>query len=220
MMPEFPDVCGVSLGGGIPHNYNPSDPPLNLSPLKDLLERSHARLCEAAGRDLRLEIEPGRFFVAGSGSLITRVHDVKETRDNPKGQGVTFAMVDAGFVDLVRPVMYGSYHDIEVYTARDAGSVQQANRLAVAGPMCESGDVFTQQSGEMIAPRQMPLPEAGDIMAIRDGGAYGYSMSSNYNSLGRPPQIMLSEDGSLESFTRRETLEDLLRPECGETLEV
>jgi diaminopimelate decarboxylase len=213
MIPAFPDVTAVSLGGGLPWNYR-KDEALDLAALGAILRDAKAALERAAGRELRLEIEPGRYFVASSCTLVARVADVKKTRTNEKGTGETFAMVDAGFVDLVRPAMYGSYHRITI-PAREGGARQP---VCVAGPMCESGDVFTRGADDLLEPRDLPLPRRGDLLCLHDAGAYGYAMSSNYNSIGRAPQVWLEEDGSAALVSRRETLDDLLRSETEEAL--
>jgi len=211
LAPHFPHVQAISLGGGIPHNYREPDVQIPLEPLRALFAGCRAQLSTAAGRPLRLEIEPGRYYVAPACTLITRVADVKATRTNEKGRGANFVMVDAGFVDLVRPAMYGSYHGIEV-VGKDL-SDRPVEDVVVAGPLCESGDVFTRDEGELLRPRQMPLPQTGDLLAIRDAGAYGYAMSSNYNSIGRAPQLWLEDGGSVEMISRRETIDDLLKAE-------
>jgi diaminopimelate decarboxylase len=209
-LPRFPHVEGVSLGGGIPHNYrNPADQ-VPLEALRDLFAASRMEVSNAAGRPLRLEIEPGRYYVAPSCTLVTRVADVKATCTNEKGRGTTFVMVDAGFVDLVRPAMYGSYHGIEIV---GKNGDEPTEDIVVAGPLCESGDVFTRDETELLRPRQLPRPDTGDLITIRDAGAYGYAMSSNYNSVGRAPQMWLEADGSTQMISRRETLEDLLKAE-------
>ncbi|HEY2344227.1 MAG TPA: diaminopimelate decarboxylase [Chthoniobacteraceae bacterium] len=214
ILPRFPQVQAISLGGGIPHNYREPQVQVPLEPLRALFAGCRAQLSTAAGRPLRLEIEPGRYYVAPGCSLITRVKDVKLTRTNEKGLGATFAMVDAGFVDLIRPAMYGSYHRIEVIGA-DLEN-RPVEEIVVAGPLCESGDVFTRDEGELLRPRALPRPEAGDLLRLCDAGAYGYAMSSNYNSVGRAPQLWVEEDGSVEMISRRETLDDLLRAEVSE----
>lgn len=209
-LPRFPHVEGVSLGGGIPHNYRDPADQVPLDPLRELFANARKQVSDAAGRPLRLEIEPGRYYVAPSCTLVTRVADVKSTCTNEKGRGTTFVMVDAGFVDLVRPAMYGSYHGIEV-VGKDSSA--ETEEIVVAGPLCESGDVFTRDETELLRPRQLPRPAVGDLLTIRDAGAYGYAMSSNYNSIGRAPQLWLEEDGSTQVISRRETLEDLLKAE-------
>jgi diaminopimelate decarboxylase len=211
----MPALQAVSLGGGIPFNYRQREQQIALDPLRDLFRDCRARICDAAGRALRVEIEPGRYYVAPACTLVTGVSDVKTTRTNAKGSGEKFVMVDAGFVDLVRPALYGSYHEIAV-----AGAREDAPRegLVVAGPLCESGDVFTRNDAELLVPRQLPVPAPGDLLTIRDAGAYGYAMSSNYTSIGRAPQLWLEPDGSVEMISRRETLEDLVRTEVAEPL--
>jgi diaminopimelate decarboxylase len=210
MLPDFPELEAVSLGGGIPHNYRDPSATQPIHRLRELFIAAQQRLSQAAGRALRLEIEPGRYYVAPSCTLVTRVTDVKRTRDNDKGNGATFAMVDAGFVDLVRPAMYGSWHGISVVGRESEAPVES---VVVAGPLCESGDVFTRDDAELIQPRPLPAVAAGDLLAIRDAGAYGYAMSSNYNSIGKAPQLWLEEDGSVTQISRRETLEDILKAE-------
>ncbi len=215
LLPRFPEVTAVSLGGGIPHTYKETEPAVDITPLAELFAEAKAELEKAAGRPIRVEIEPGRYFVAPCATLVARVTDVKKTETNPKGPGRTFAMVDAGFVDLIRPAMYGSYHRMSVV---GSGAKNPDQDIVVAGPLCESGDVFTRDASELLAPRRLPRPEPGDFLCIHDGGAYGYVMSSNYNSIGRAPQIWLEEDGSARLISRRETVEDLLRIETDEAL--
>jgi diaminopimelate decarboxylase len=211
---DYPEIEAVSLGGGIPHPYRPDAPAIDLAPLASALRDAQARLSERAGRSLRLEIEPGRYMVAPSTALVTRVKDVKSTRTNEKGSGHTFAMVDAGFVDLIRPAMYGSYHYISVHGA-DPSAPQVP--VVVAGPLCESGDVFTRGADELLDPRPLPLPKRGDLLILHDAGAYGAMMSSNYISVGRAAQVWL-ENGQPYLISRRETLEDITRTECFERL--
>jgi len=215
MAKSFPDLEGFSLGGGIPHAYKEDAPAVEITRLGPLFAEARRRLCEAAGREVRVEIEPGRYFVASAARLVTRVRDVKQTRSNEKGSGQTFVMVDGGFVDLIRPAMYGSYHRM---TIEGRGAANPPENLVVAGPLCESGDVFTRDSSDLIAPRRLPRPEVGDLLVLHDGGAYGYVMSSNYNSIGRAPQVWLDEDGSALLVSRRETLDDILKAEVEERL--
>ena len=124
-------------------------------------------------------------------------------------------MVDAGFCDLIRPAMYGSYHPIRV-VGRPAGASKVP--VNIAGPLCESGDVFTRDSSELLAPRMLPMPRVGDLVALGDAGAYGYAMSSNYNSIGRAPQVWLEENGKATLISRRESVADVLKAETNQSL--
>ena len=218
---DFPALEAVNLGGGIPHPYRPDRPQIDLTPLGRILQHAQEHLSARAGRTLRVEIEPGRYFTAPSAVLVARVTDIKTTRTNDKGPGNTFVMVDAGFVDLMRPAMYGSYHHITVHPAVTDATHALADALpvplVVAGPLCESGDVFTRDAAELLDPRVLPLPRIGDLLVLHDAGAYGVQMSSNYNSLGRAPQVWL-EDGRTYLASRRETLADVVRAECFEPL--
>lgn len=206
---DFPDLEAVNMGGGIPHPYRPDVPAIDLAPVGRALAGARERLSRAAGRPLRLEIEPGRYCVAPAAVLVARVTDIKATRTNEKGAGHTFVMIDAGFTDLVRPAMYGAYHHITVH-----GAAAAAPRvpLVVAGPLCESGDVFTRDDRELLDPRPLPMPRIGDLLVLHDAGAYGVQMGSHYNSLGRAPQVWL-EDGRAYLAARRETLADIVAAE-------
>lgn len=209
----YPHLRAVNLGGGIPHPYRPGADPVDLRPLRRILAEAQTLLSERAGRPIRIEIEPGRFIVAPSAVLVTRVTDVKSTRANDKGPGHTFAMVDAGFTDLVRPAMYGSYHHITVYGAAAAPTTP----VVVAGPLCESGDVFTRDARDFLEPRELPPVKRDDLLILHDAGAYGVQMASYYNSLGRAPQVLI-DGGRTYLMSRRETLADITANECFEPI--
>jgi diaminopimelate decarboxylase len=211
---EFPQVEAVNLGGGIPYAYRPGAARYDFVGFRTLLVEAAATLARAAGRPIRVEIEPGRYAVAAAGLLVCRVKDIKETETNVKGPGHRFIMVDGGFNDLVRPAMYGAYHHISIV---GRGSARAPEPFVVAGPLCESGDVFTRDDKELLDPRQLPRPEVGDLLVLHDAGAYGAAMSSNYVSLGRAPQIFW-EDGRATLVARRETIDDVMRAECDEPL--
>ena len=214
LLPRFPDAVAVNFGGGIPHPYRPGKPAYDLAWLKPVLDEAVTRFAAVRGRPVRVEIEPGRYPVAGMGLLVCRVHDIKDTRSNEKGEGHRFVMVDAGFCDLVRPAMYGAYHHISIV---GKGSGRLPEPLVVAGPLCESGDVFTRDDHELLDPRLLPRPEPGDLLVLHDAGAYGAAMSSNYVSQGRVPQV-LWDAGRATLIARRETVEDLVATECDEVL--
>ena len=214
LVPAFPDLEAVNLGGGIPHPYRPGATAYDLDWYRPVLTDAVARLAAAAGRPIRVEIEPGRYGVAGMAILVTRVKDVKKTSANERGAGHEFVMVDAGFVDLVRPAMYGAYHHISIV---GAGATRTSEPFVVAGPLCESGDVFTRDDQELLVPRSLGRPDPGDLLVLHDAGAYGAAMSSNYVSMGRVPHV-LWDDNRASLISRREQLDDIVRLECNEPL--
>lgn len=214
LVPQLPDLEAVNLGGGIPHPYRPGAEPYDLDWYRPVLTEAVRRLGAAAGRPIRVEIEPGRYGVAGMAILVSRVKDLKKTRANERGPGHEFVMVDAGFVDLVRPAMYGAYHHISIV---GAGAARPPEPFVVAGPLCESGDVFTRDDRELLVPRPFGRPDVGDLLVLHDAGAYGAAMSSNYVSMGRVPQVLWDDHGAT-LISRREQLDDILRLECNEPL--
>jgi len=147
-----------------------------------------------AGLSLRVLIEPGRAIVARAGALVTRVLYVKETASK------NFVVADAAMNDLLRPALYSADHPIEPVVRR--GETFTAD---VVGPVCETGDFFVRDGA-------IDRPEEGDLLAIRNAGAYGFAMSSNYNFRPRSAEVLV-ESGSFRVIRRRETYEDLLRLE-------
>jgi diaminopimelate decarboxylase len=120
-----------------------------------------------------------------------------------------FALVDAGFNDLARPAMYGSFHRISAYTPDGSVRAGALRSTVVAGPLCESGDVFTQTAGGEVTPRELPQCEIGDLVVFHDAGAYGASMSSNYNSRPLIPEVWV--DGAQSKLIRRrQTVQELI----------
>jgi diaminopimelate decarboxylase len=144
-------------------------------------------------------------LVAESGALLAQVRAVKDMGRQH------FVLVNAGFSDLVRPAMYGGYHGIAVLpgAGSPALSERRTRPCVVAGPLCESGDVFTQAEGGDITPRELPSPQVGDWLVFEDAGAYGASMSSNYNSRPLIAEALL-EGASARLIRRRQSLEALL----------
>jgi diaminopimelate decarboxylase len=153
------------------------------------------------GHQLGLEIEPGRFLVAESGVLITEVRAVKDVGSNH------FVLIDAGFNELMRPSMYGSHHAMSVL--RRNGSQPTHRPCVIAGPLCESGDVFTQGDGGVVLPRELPSAQVGDLLVIHDTGAYGASMSSNYNTRPLIAEVLVDGDQT-RLIRRRQTVESLI----------
>ena len=124
-----------------------------------------------------------------------------------------FVLVDAGFSDLARPAMYGAHHGMEFIRADGTALAGATRPTVVAGPLCESGDVFTQGEGGVVLQRDLPAAQVGDLLVIHDTGAYGASMSSNYNSRGLIAEVLV--EGGSNSVTarlirRRQTVQELM----------
>ena len=203
----LPDLEFVNFGGGIGVPYRPTEKPIDLAVLGAMLSERFTAFCKEAKKELTLVLEPGRFPVAESGYLVSRVNTIKETPYEK-----TFAGVDTGFNHLVRPTMYGSYHHITNLSNPDGAQ----KPYYVAGNICESGDIFTRGDGEenSAAPRTLPEIRRGDLLALHNAGAYGYVMASEYNMRPRPPEVMLSK-GELTLARKAKTLEEIVSEGCG-----
>jgi diaminopimelate decarboxylase len=152
---------------------------------------------------VQLEIEPGRYLVAESGLLLAEVRAIKTVGGN------RFVLVDAGFDNLVRPAMYGSWHEISIVRRTGEAAPGPSVPTIVAGPLCESGDVFTQGEAGVVMPRDLPEASVGDLVVLHDTGAYGASMASNYNSRPYAPEVLV-DGGRPRLIRRRQTLDELL----------
>jgi diaminopimelate decarboxylase len=181
-------VEAIDLGGGYGISYG-AEQPLNLQRLAQGLEE------RLQGTPMRLIIEPGRSLVGDAGALITRVLYVK------RNQQKNFVVVDAGMSDLIRPTLYGSYHEI-VPVRKAAGTRFQVD---IVGPICETGDFLARD-------RDMPDVQPGDLLAVLTAGAYGFVLSSNYNSRPRPAEVWV-QGAEAELIRARETLAGLMEGE-------
>jgi diaminopimelate decarboxylase len=197
------DVRAISGGGGLPIPYRADDAGFDVAALHRQWDGARNEVASIVGHPVSLEIEPGRYLVGEAGMLVAEVRATKRMAGN------RFVLVDAGFNDLLRPAMYGSHHHIEVVKASGGAGSGATEPTVVGGPLCESGDVFTQAEGGVVVPRELPDAEVGDLVVIRDAGAYGASMASNYNSRGLAPEILL-DGGEPRLVRRRQTIEDLL----------
>jgi diaminopimelate decarboxylase len=178
----------LDLGGGLGVTYDDEKPPA----IKDYLEEIIVRI---GGRALSLALEPGRSIAANAGVLLTTVEYLKPTRHK------NFAIIDAGMNDNIRPSLYQAWQ--RALPLNQTASVEPL-MWDLVGPVCETGDFLAKD-------RQLAL-EAGDRIAIMSAGAYGFSMSSNYNSRPRPIEIMVDGD-QIHVIRERETIDDLLRGE-------
>ena len=176
----------LDLGGGLGVSYDGSAVP-------SADEYAAALLPVVRDSGLAIVLEPGRNIVAPAGALLSRVVDVKDRPD-----GKVFVILDAGMTELLRPMLYGSFHRIEPAALTPAKEI-----LAdIVGPLCESSDTLGKD-------RRLPRPEVGDLFAVLDAGAYGAVMASNYNRRLLAPEVLV-DDGRWEIIRRRQTLDDVL----------
>ena len=176
----------VDLGGGLGVSYDGS-------PVPAATDYAAALLPAVEGSGLKLLLEPGRNIMAPAGVLLSRVIDVKEQPD-----ARLFAILDAGMTELIRPMLYNAFHRIE-----HVGDVHRPDAdCDVVGPLCESSDTLGKD-------RRLPRPDVGDLMAVRDTGAYGAVMASNYNRRLMPSEVLV-QDGRWSVIRRRQTIDDLL----------
>jgi diaminopimelate decarboxylase len=168
-----------------------------------LWDAARQQVAQLLGHAITLELEPGRYLVAESGVLVTEVRATKQMGNNP------FVMVDAGFSDLARPSLYGSFHGMELIHADGTPVIGALQDTVVGGPLCESGDVFTQGEGGVVLTRPLPQAQVGDLLVLHDTGAYGASMSSNYNTRPLIPEVLI-ENGSSRLIRRKQTVAELL----------
>ncbi|MGY2194201.1 diaminopimelate decarboxylase [Pseudomonas pergaminensis] len=186
--------CGIylhhiDLGGGVGVRYRDEEPPL----IADYIQAVRERI---EGRDLTLMFEPGRYIVANAGVLLTQVEYLKHTEHKD------FAIVDAAMNDLIRPALYQAWMNVTAVTPRDS----EARAYDIVGPICETGDFLAKD-------RRLALEE-GDLLAVHSAGAYGFVMSSNYNTRGRTAEVLVDGDQAFE-VRRRETVAELY---AGESL--
>ena len=203
------DLQAISAGGGLSIPYREGGAVIDTAHYFGLWDAARQQAEALLGHGLHLEIEPGRFLVAEAGLLLAEVRATKNAGANH------FVLVDAGFNELMRPAMYGAFHAMEILP-RD-GVARPQRPSVVAGPLCESGDVFTQEDGGVVVPRDLAEARVGDLLLIHDTGAYGASMSSNYNSRPLIAEVLVEGDdpASARLIRRRQTVEELLALESG-----
>lgn len=192
------EIIDFGGGFGIPYHKYDGEAPLDMD---DLGRRLHALITEWSARTGyagRFIVEPGRYVVAECGIILTEANNVKFNGPN------CYVGTDVGFNVLARPAMYDSFHDFEIY-AGPAGTADRGEReQSIVGNICESGDVLAKK-------RLLPAIHEGDIIAILDAGAYGFSMSSSYTQRCRAAEVLIDMEGRARLIRRRETPEDLVR---------
>ena len=189
---EFKDLEFIDFGSGFKVAYKEGDHVTNVPELGQKLTTVFNEFCRQYGRKLEMHFEPGKFIVSDSGNLLVKVNVIKST------PSVTFVGVDSGLNHLIRPMMYDAYHDI-VNLSNPSG---EKKVYTIVGYICETDTIG--------ADRKLSDVREGDILAIKNAGAYGFSMASNYNSRLRPAEVLII-NGEPKLIRKRETFEDLLR---------
>ncbi|MGN0354601.1 MAG: diaminopimelate decarboxylase, partial [Muricoprocola sp.] len=195
---EFKGLRFVDMGGGfgIPYKKEFDEAPLDLKDLGSAIDKALYEFAEEYGEQIIFRIEPGRYISAESNVILSTVHSVKHNHDKK------FVGCDCGFNVLQRPIMYDSYHGVEVYRASDQKS-EKTETVSIVGNICESGDILAKD-------RELPEIYKDDVLGILDAGAYGFTMASNYNNRLRPAEIMIRENGEVVLTREREVLSDLM----------
>jgi len=189
---HFPDLQFIDFGSGFKVPYKPEDYFTDVNDLGTRLTTTFKDFCKTYGRDLELWFEPGKFLVSQSGTFLVKVNVIKQTT------ATVFVGVDSGMNHLIRPMLYNSYHHIT-----NVSNPEGKQRIyTVVGYICET-DTFGWD-------RKLSEVKEGDILAFQNAGAYGFTMSSNYNSRFRPAEVLVHK-GKDYLIRKRETLDDILR---------
>ncbi|WP_034258982.1 diaminopimelate decarboxylase [Altibacter lentus] len=189
---NFNDLEFIDFGSGFKVPYKKGDIETNIEELGEKLSTRFNAFCESYGKDLTLAFEPGKFLVSDAGQFLVKVNVVKQTTST------VFAQVDSGFNHLIRPMLYGSQHEIE----NISNPVGRERFYSVVGYICET-DTFANN-------RRIAEIREGDILAFHNAGAYCFTMSSNYNSRYRPAEVLWYK-GLAHLIRKRETFEDIIR---------
>jgi diaminopimelate decarboxylase len=196
----------ISAGGGLPTPYREEDERVDLKAYFELWDQTRRRLANEFRHDVTLELEPGRYIVAESGYLLAEIRAIKHMGSK------SYYLVDAVFNNLARPILYGAYHPIAICHRSEGSTSQELRQVVVAGPLCESGDIFTQEAGGYVSTRELPAASVGGFLIIGCAGAYGAVMGSNYNSKPLAPEVLIDQ-GRAYLVRKRQTFEDLIAGE-------
>ncbi len=195
---QWPSVELIDFGGGfgIPYRKYEGQPRLDMGDMGAQLHESISQWAKRTGYGGRFMVEPGRYVAAECGVLLGTVHAVKDNGTR------RFVGTDLGFNTLQRPMLYDAYHDVEIH--RHGGApVEQTMPQTVVGNICESGDIMVKECA-------LPEMREGDVLAMLDAGAYGFSMSSGYTQRLRPAEVLVDMQGSHRLIRRRDRIEDVL----------
>lgn len=196
-LPHFDKLEIIDFGGGfgIPYHKYEKQPRFDLEKFSAVLNNTLQAWAAEHRYKGKFYLEPGRYIAAECGVILGTVYNTKTNGTKP------YVGTDLGFNTLARPMLYDSFHDVEIYRKNFSGKTEEAEQTIV-GNICESGDIIAKN-------RVLPVLEEGDIVAMLDAGAYGFSMSSNYTQRLRPAEVLIQKDGSAKLIRRRDTFEDI-----------
>ncbi len=197
-LPNIEDLEVIDFGGGfgIPYHKYENQERFDLAEFSKLLDTTLQTWSEKYNYKGKFYLEPGRYISAECGLVLGSVYTHKQNGEKH------YVGTDLGFNVLARPMMYDSFHDVEIYKAKQEDSNAELIEQTIVGNICESGDIIAKN-------RLLPYIEEGDIVAMLDAGAYGFAMSSSYTQRLRPAEVLIQKDGSAKLIRRRETFDDI-----------
>ena len=196
-LPHFDKLEIIDFGGGfgIPYHKYEKQPRFDLEKFSRLLNENLSEWAAKHNYTGKFYLEPGRYIAAECGLILGTVYNTKTNGTKP------YVGTDLGFNTLARPMLYDSFHDVEIYRENYSGTSEELEQTIV-GNICETGDIIAKN-------RVLPVLCEGDIVAMLDAGAYGFSMSSNYTQRLRPAEVLIQKDGTAKLIRRRDTFEDI-----------
>ena len=194
LVKNYSKIDYIDFGGGfgIPYDRK-NESPFPIQDYSNVFTSTLEKWMKETGRNPTFAIQPGRYLVAECGICLTSVHSTKVNN------GIKFVGTDLGFNNLLRPEMYGAYHEI-IHATKE--NTENMKLTTVVGNICESGDILGKD-------RILPATEVDDILIVKDTGAYGFCMASNYNSMLRPPELLLGLDGEIRMIRKQEPIRKL-----------
>ena len=197
-LPHFDDLEIIDFGGGfgIPYHKYEKQERFDLEAFSLLLNKTLSSWAKEYHYKGKFYLEPGRYIAAECGLILGTVYNTKTNGTKP------YVGTDLGFNTLARPMLYDSFHDVEIYRKDFDGQNIEEKEQTIVGNICESGDIIAKN-------RVLPVIQENDIIAMLDAGAYGFSMSSNYTQRLKPAEVLIQKDGSAKLIRRRDTFEDI-----------
>ena len=212
LVEEFPNAVTLNLGGGYKvgrMSYEKAGS-TDLQTVGEPVKEAFATFAQKTGREIKLEIEPGTFLVANSGTLLTSIQDMTTTGSS----GHKFLKLDSGMTDVLRPSLYGAQHPIVLM--KEGAEMNPLEKYVIVGHCCESGDLFSCAPGdpESLDERALPKVEIGDLLSIEGSGAYCSSMSTkNYNSFPEAPEVLVGMNKEIHLIRKRQSMDQMLSNE-------